>query len=305
MKRRPWAAMSCVMVCVTLGVLSPAVVVSQAAPSPVAIDRGVLAAIDRARGMTDRGEGAAARRVLDSLVQSEPSGSDESAEALYWRAVLADGASDAERDWKQLAIEAPLSPRMPDALLWLGELALVRGHYAESRRHLERLLRDYRDIPQRPKAMLWIARSYFEEGDRVQACATTATLRATPLPEGEIRLQAAELANRCANMAPRAAAPAAPTPAGTVPDVSVLDSAVGPKAARRQFSVQLAAYDTRAEATRMVKRLAARGVTARIDGTRRPFRVRAGRYDSEAAAKAALASLKKRGMKGFVAEVTP
>jgi cell division septation protein DedD len=296
--RRSFNAMLCL-----LGLLLPGGAAAQLSP----VDRGVLAAIDRARGMTDRGAGVAARRLLDSLVQLQPSGSDESAEALYWRAVLADGASEAERDWKQLAIEAPLSPRMPDALLWLGELAQVRGHHAESRRHLERLLQDYRDIPQRPKAMLWIARGYFEEGERAQACATIASLQAAPLPEGEIRMQAAELANRCANAASRAVAvEPVRAPAAAVPDVSVLDSVVAPSTPNRaRFGVQLAAYDTRAEATRMVKRLAARGVAARIDGTRKPFRVRAGRYDSEAAAKSALAALQKRGMNGFVAEITP
>ena len=287
--------------------LLPSVAASQERqPSRTAIDREVLAAIDRARGMTNRGEGAAARRVLDSLVQSQPSGSDESAEALYWRAVLADGASEAERDWKQLAIEAPLSPRMPDALLWLGELALVRRHYPESRRHLERLLQDYRDIPQRPKAMLWIARSYFGEGDTPRACAAVATLRAGQLAAGEIRLQADELANRCAQASSRGAVldTTAPLRQGA-PDVSVLDSAVPAKANSGRFSVQLAAYATRADATRMVKRLAARGVTARIDGTRKPFRVRSGRYPTRAAAGKALSALTKRGIKGFVAEITP
>ena len=278
-----------------------------AAQGPAPLDRGVSAAINRARGMTDRGEGAAARRVLDSLVLAQSSGSDEFAEALYWRAVLADRASDAERDWKQLAVEAPLSPRMPDALLWLGELNLVRGHHPVARRHLERLLRDYSDIPQRPKAMLWIARSYFEEGDVPRACVSVATLRAAPLPEGEIRLQAEEMGNRCAVATrSRVAGEIALAAPATIPDVSVLDSVVNPGTpSRGRFSVQLGAYGTREEAQAALLRLQGLRISLRIDGNRKPFRVRSGRYPTRAAASTALAALKKRGVRGFVAETTP
>ena len=111
--------------------------------------------------------------------------------------------------------------------------------------------------------------------------------------------------------------------AQALPDVSVLDSVVKPatppetraaptraaptRAAptRGRYSVQLAAFQTRAEADRFVKRLATRGVTARIEGTRKPFRVRTGRYESDAAARSALAALKKRGITGIVTQGTP
>ncbi len=67
--------------------------------------------------------------------------------------------------------------------------------------------------------------------------------------------------------------------------------------------MQLAAYDTRAQATALVKRLAKRKITARVDGDRKPYRVRVGRYETRAAASAALARLKKAGQSGFVAEL--
>ena len=50
-------------------------------------------------------------------------------------------------------------------------------------------------------------------------------------------------------------------------------------------------------------RLAKVGVSSRIRGTRKPFRVQTGRYATRAEATKALAALKKRGQKGFVAEV--
>lgn len=257
------------------------------------------ATIARARSIADRGEGTAARAVLDTLIAASETGSAEFAEALYWRAVLADRASDAERDWLRLTVEASLSSRVPDALLWLGELELVRGHPSLARAHLQRLLLDHSEAPQRSKAMLWIVRSYFDERDDTNACASLATLRSSGVPDGEIRLQSDDMGRRCTAISAGASALAVPAIA-TAAAARTSSSTV--KAA---FSVQLAAYDTRAEATRMVKRMAARKVIARIDGTRKPFRVRTGRYDSEAAAKTALAALKKRGITGFVAETTP
>lgn len=301
--------------------LTPMWLAAQSAGAPP-IDNAVTAAIARARGLVERGEGPAANALLDSVVTAQTSGSEEFAEALYWRAVLADRTTDAERDWKRLAIEAPLSWRMPDALLSLGELETVRGHGADARRHLERLLRDYSDIPQRPKALLWIARGYFDERDTPRACETVDSLFTAGVPEGELRLQADEMRGRCdaAMRATQDAAAAADSlrdttrtsrtgadsarNAGAGASAANRDSSPKAAASRRQFSVQFAAYGTKAEATRMVKRLTARGITARIDGERKPFRVRTGRYASEADAKAALASFKKKGLTGIVAEVT-
>lgn len=69
-----------------------------------------------------------------------------------------------------------------------------------------------------------------------------------------------------------------------------------------RYTVQVAAYDTRAQADALVKRLAARGVKARVSGSSKPFRVRLGLHASRKAAAAEQASLKKRGIEGFVAE---
>ena len=158
-------------------VLTPSFVGAQTGDAQ-AIDPAIAAAISRARGQAERGEGSAASALLDSLVMTQVSGGNEFAEALYWRAVLADRIADAERSWKRIVIEAPLSTRMPDALLGLGDLETVRGHPADARRYLERLLRDYPDVPQRTKAMLWIARGYFDERDIPHACETVTSLHA-------------------------------------------------------------------------------------------------------------------------------
>ncbi|MES2522527.1 MAG: SPOR domain-containing protein [Gemmatimonadota bacterium] len=288
----------------------------ETAPPAITINPATQAAITRARGLANAGKDTLARALLDSLVSKQESGSEEFAESVYWRAVLADRAADAERDWKRLTIEAPLSPRMPDALLWLAELEMVRGHAPVARGYLERLLLEHRGSPQRHKAMVWIARTYFDERDFTRACSAVSTMQAAGLPDGELRLQGDDMQNRC-NAITAAAASAATTtvdvPPATVPVTAAPVAAAEPAATSAKtvagtsnvrYSVQLAAFNTRAEATRMVKQMAARKVTARIDGDRKPFRVRTGRYTTEAAAKTALAALRKRGIRGIVVEGT-
>lgn len=267
------------------------------------VSPGITAAVDRARGLVDAGKGDDARRLLDSLVTVTASGGDDLAESLYWRAVLSESAADAERDWKRLVIVVPLSPRTPSALLRLGELEILRGRPADARVHFERIVRDFPETEQRSKAAIWVARSYFEERDVTRACAATAALQSLSMPDGELRLQAAELQGRCRAATTAAGENAAPTgAAGAAP------GAAAPPPAERTasgivYSVQLAAYNTRREANAYVARLAKRGIKARIDGDRKPFRVRVGRYDTKEEANAMLKKLKKQGQSGFLAEL--
>lgn len=286
--------------------------------------------VARARGLIERGDGAEARTVLDSLVSAAPLASLDLAEALYWRAVLAERISDAERDWKRLVIEAPLSPRTPDALLRLGELDMLRGHPADARPYFERVVREFPDSTRIARGTIWLVRSYFDERDLPRGCRTLSTLPPTQVPEGELRLQADELRRRCtsvvtsagtggsaanmpvppaatsaaANTATNAAPPAVPPAA---PAESTANKAPAKAAAKEsgRFSVQLAAFGTRKEADASVAGLKRRGIDARVDGTSKPFRVRVGRYETRAEATAALARLKKAGQTGFVAEITP
>jgi hypothetical protein len=255
----------------------------------------------RARALIDAGEGTDARALLDSLVGVLPRGTMEHAEALYWRAVLAERVSEAERDWKRLVIEVPLSPRAPDALIRLGELDMLRGHPAEARVYFARLLRDFPSGSYRTKGLLWMTRSYFDERNTANGCRALDSLRGVEIPDGELRLQSTELQRRCtsamlATPAPAPLATPSPAPAPAAGDRATADRTTG------RYSVQLAAYDTRAEAEAAVRRFATQSIDARIDGTEKPFRVRTGYYTTRSAANAALATLKKRGHDGFVAE---
>ena len=66
------------------------------------------------------------------------------------------------------------------------------------------------------------------------------------------------------------------------------------------WSVQVAAYNTRAEGEKFAATLEAKGYDARVDGTVKPFRVKIGRYSTAAEANAALAKIKAKRMDGFV-----
>jgi len=86
--------------------------------------------------------------------------------------------------------------------------------------------------------------------------------------------------------------------------VQPIESASAPakSAPRGTWTIQLAAYNTRADAERLVKKLAARDVKARISGDAKPFRVRLDYYPTRQAAAAEVAALKQRGIIGFVTD---
>src|SRR3954470_18908402 len=73
----------------------------------------------RARTLVVNGNGAAGRLLVDSVVAATEPDTPAYAEALYWRARLAVGA-DAERDYRRILVDFPLSPRSGDALLQLA-----------------------------------------------------------------------------------------------------------------------------------------------------------------------------------------
>jgi cell division protein FtsN len=66
------------------------------------------------------------------------------------------------------------------------------------------------------------------------------------------------------------------------------------------YSVQVAAYNRRAEAEKLTSSLVKRGYQARVDGNVAPFRVRIGRYATTKDAEDALKRIKAKHMDGFV-----
>ena len=68
------------------------------------------------------------------------------------------------------------------------------------------------------------------------------------------------------------------------------------------YTIQVAAYNTRPDAERLVARLAARDIKARVSGTSMPFRVRLAFYRTRKEAANEVVALKRHGIVGFVAE---
>ena len=133
------------------------------------------------------------------------------------------------------------------------------------------------------------------------------------MPESsvELRNQLTYYSPRCSNVDTTkftqvAAAPGAPTPRrldGEGATRTHRDSATRRRKAK-SYTLQVAAYKTRAEADALVKRLKARGLDVRIAGTAKTFRVRIGHYATRAAAAAAAKELKmSKKIDAFVTEI--
>lgn len=276
--------------------------------------QGTDAAYARAQALVSEGQGAQGRALVDSMYQSTGPGSQERAEALFWRATLAPTAADAERDYRAIVVDHAASPRVEDALLRLAQLELARGDRDGALRHLQRLSTEFPGRRQSARTSYWTARVLFEKNDMTAACAANsealARLAATDI---ELKNQIEYQQQRCRGVSAAVTSPSppssaqpvtAPPPRDATPSIP-LDAVVGspPVAAARTYSVQVAATDTRAAAQSIVNRVAGRGYQARIDGTAAPFRVRVGRYDTRAAATRVLNELKAKGIDGFVATI--
>jgi len=274
-------------------------------------------AIERARQLADRGDDVGARRVIDSLFRATAPDSAGYADVLYWRAMLAPAAADAERDYRRLLIEAPLSPRAESALLQLANLEQARGDRRNAADHLQRFLLSYPDSPERPRASVTLVRLLFDQGQVARGCEALRAGRETIPPENaELRNQLEFYTPRCAlyepvqvaaadsvsrdstsadTVAREAPRPPAPKPVAAPPSTA--------RAQKSFYSVQVAAYDSQEPATRMARSLVTRGLEARVDGKVRPFRVRIGKYATRTEAVKAQATLKSQGLAGFVALV--
>lgn len=283
-------------------------------------------AFRRARRMVSEGNGMAGRALVDSLLRREEEGSTAYGNALYWRGALAETAADAERDYRKVIVEYPLSLYADDALLAIAELEQARGDRAGALAHLQRFVREHPVSSARGIAALAAARLAFEQRDTRTGCAMIVEARASASPSDvELRNQIDYHGTRC----PASTATAGPGIATTLPAPPVVprdtattpvpapsparkpvrDTAVTARprpvapvtvAARGSHTIQVAAYPTRVTAELLVAKLAARGVKARVSGTTKPFRVRLDFYPTREAAQDAVASLKARGIIGFV-----
>jgi hypothetical protein len=276
-----------------------------AVASPLAAQQqNVDAIFARARQLVVNGNGTAGRLVIDSVLSATPTSSPVYGEALYWRAALAASSADAERDYRQLVVEYPLSSHAGDALYQLAQLESARGDRASASRHLEQFLTDNPKHGERPRAVLLYVRLLMEQNELPRGCSVLRqTIKDLPDSAIETRNQLEYYVPRCAasDVTPGGAAPvaAAAEPARD----SVREKPAPTVAPKARYTLQIAAYKSKTEADALVKKLKARKIDARNVPSGKLYRVRVGKYATRGAADAAKRELKAKKIDAFVTEM--
>lgn len=301
----------------------------------------------KAQAIITNGGGDDGREMVDSIFALAKPGTAQYAEGLYWRGKLAKTSEAAQKDYVRLIVDYSLSPRVPDALLNIGQIELLRGEREKAMRYFDRLRKDYPGHPLQAAASYWAARTLFEQNDVSQACAINAeALAQVPTRNVELKNRIEFQNQRCRGVVLATAdtgagregtvGTAVPVIAKAQPPVVDDDedtvgnqppaSAEKPVAGKRQpvptptpapakpatasavksatgevFAVQVAAFNTKAQATSLVASLKAKGYTsARAEGTKAPYRVKIGKFTSRSAAESFRAELKAKKIDGFI-----
>lgn len=276
--------------------------VAGAAPTDPELARAYALVID--------GQGRRGRAIVDSLLAAAPASSARYAEVLYWRAAFAASTADAERDYRRLSVEYPLSNRAADALVALAQLEYVRGDTTLAVHHLQRLMIEHPAGVRSAKANFWAATALFTASDAVRACSALRAARATAgSTDGALRNQIEEALPRCGaggNVQRAAESVQRGAESGeTGAERSTLHAArsTGAASRPRAYAVQVAAYRSRADADALAAKLGARGYATRVVAAEgAPFRVHVGRYATRAAAVEALGRVRAARLNGFVVE---
>jgi len=281
-------------------VLAATVTAAASAQSPAG--RAADSVFARARQLVVNGNGAAGRVLVDSMVAASEPDTPAYAEALFWRASLAASSDDAERDYRRIVVEYPLSPHAAESLFKLAQLESTRGDRVAAETHLDRLLSDYPSYPDRSQAGVLLVRMAFQANDYAHGCPVLReTISSIPQSNVELRNQLEYYVPRCASFESQRAASAAAE--STAHAKATRDSAA--KAAKNRFSLQVASYNSKAGADALAKKLVARGYDARVVGLEKPFRVRIGRFATRADAAAEQKKLKAKKIVVEIVDLAP
>ena len=180
--------------CAAILAISPAIAGAQTTA-------GVNPVYLRAQALVNDGNAAAGRALVDSMISIAAAGSNEYAEGVYWRAVIAATAADAEMDYRRVVVDFPNSPRVEDALIRLAQLEIARANYDGALKHLTRLASEHPDSPARARASYWTARALFDKNEIQGGCVATAdALSRASETDTELRNQINYLNQRCAGV---------------------------------------------------------------------------------------------------------
>lgn len=288
------------------------VTVMRAAPASAQSSTGVSgdSVFARARRLVASGNGAAGRLLVDSVLAATDPSTPQYADALYWRATLSTNGADAERDYRRIVVEYGASVRSGDALLQLAQLESARGDRATAADHLERFLLENPGHAERTRASLTLVRLLVDQNDLPRACSTLRqALREVPDSAVETRNQLSYYSSRCVanDASPASRVPVGGTAASKDSASTVTRDSSGAPAStaesKARYTLQVAAYASRSDATSLAGRLKARGFDARVVGKTKPFRVRIGRYATRADAVAAQTRLKARKVTVTVTDI--
>jgi hypothetical protein len=168
----------------------------------------------RAERMVREGRGDAGRALVDTLLAGTRPGSLQYAQALYWRASLASDAAEAERGYRRVIVEYPVTRFAGDALLNLAQLEMARGDQEEALVHLHRFEREHPGHDSRARANFWLARLHFDRKNEGRGCAALATAHVAASPDDvELRNQIEYYGQRCIGVDTTVASPASAAPA--------------------------------------------------------------------------------------------
>ena len=263
-----------------------------------------------AQRLVVEGRGQEGRAIIARELSAASEGSPRYVEALYWRAALAATAADAERDYKRIIIEFPVSRRSESALVGLAQLELARGDRAQAMQHLERVVREHPSGPSRARASFWMARVHFDEGNFPRACARLEdSRRHTPTEAVEMQNQLQYYAQRCEGVdttvvvraTPAESTRAMPARPGSVATQPSAQRPPPPRGATA-YTVQIGAFASRADANAKHRQLSAQGHGTRVVKVGALWRVRMGRYASRTAAANVARTLKTKKIDAFVTE---
>lgn len=265
----------------------------------------------RIRALAARGDSAGARRLADSLARSAAAGTEDAADGLYWRGALTRSRDSARSDLSRVVVDHPGSPVAGDALYRLALMDLAENDRASARRRLLRVDRDYGTSASAGNAAAELGSMLMTDGASREGCvALDSALARIPAEQVEKRNRLTYLRRPCALIEAEAPRDTAPSGAGrgaadTAATAAMTPPARGgrpaPATRGRQWSVQVGAFATRADAEEVAKRLTARGYEARVT-PERPFRVRIGRFSGRPAAAALVAKLKAEKTTAIIVE---
>ncbi|HUG41863.1 MAG TPA: SPOR domain-containing protein [Longimicrobiales bacterium] len=302
MRPRPTALAAAALVAAALAVPLPG-------PLGPRLAAAQVPTLDRVDSLVAAGRYDDARATLDRWWSAREAfqvpGSDR-VRAMMLRARLQTDPAAAENDYLGIIIGHPTSPYAPEALLRLGQGLLATGQAARSAAYLHRLTTDYPGRPQRPVALLWLARAETAARHPAAACraAREGLLDAAGDPDLAAMLRVEETA------ACRMAAAAGPDPVTEETRADTPRPAVPTPAPARDrpdpetgaYAVQTGAFRYRAGADALMARLRdagyePRAVTVPANDL---LRIRVGRFATARDAARVVERLKRAGFDALV-----